>query len=169
MLENSDPEIAETEQTLINRNIKTETVHHTLKKDQKYGKLLIRKKLTVNLPSQKGAPKWLSFFFLTKFNFSLNKPEIKDGLNLRYGWEPPNNPHTCPCGQPFTLAHSLHCPKGVYPHLGHNEIRDTFATILREVCHVVEIEPKLQSLKGESFQNKTTTAEDEARLDITAK
>ena len=126
------------------------------------------KKLTGNLLSQKGASNWLSVLPLTTFSFSLNKSENKDRIHLRYGWEPPNIPHTCPCGQPFTLAQSLHCPKGVYPHLRHNEIRDIFATLLREVCHVVEIERKLQSLKGESFQNKTTTTEDEARLDIKA-
>ena len=77
-------------------------------------------------------------------------------------------PHTCPCGQPFTLTHSLHCTKGGYTHLRHNEIRDTYAKLLDEVCHDVEIEPKLQSLEGESFHNKTTTTEDDARLDIKA-
>ena len=50
----------------------------------------------------------------------------------------------------------------------HNEIRDTFATLLDEVCHDVEIEPKLQSLEGESFHNKTTTTEDDTRIDIKA-
>ena len=99
-----------------------------------------------------------------KFNFSLNKLEFKDGLHLRYGWEPPNTQHTRPCGQPFTLTHSLHSPKGGYTHLRHNEIRDSLATLLDEVCHDVEIEPKLQSLEG----NKTTTTEDDARLDIKA-
>ena len=90
---------------------------------------------------------------LVKYNLSLNRSEFKDGLNLRYGWEPPNTPHTCPCG---------------HTHLRHNENRDTFATLLDEVCHDVEIEPKLQSLEGESFHNKTTTTEDDARLDIKA-
>ena len=51
----------------------------------------------------------------------------------------------------FTLSQSG------YTHLRHNEIRDTFATLLDEVCHDVEIEPKLQSLEGESFHNKTIT------------
>ena len=100
-----------------------------------------------------------------KYNFFLNKSEFKDGLHLRYGWEPPNTPHTCPCGQPFTLTHSLHCPKGGYTHLRHDEIRDTFAALLDEGCHDVEIEPKLQSLDDQSFHNKT---EDDARLDIKA-
>ena len=103
-----------------------------------------------------------------KYNFSLSKSEFKDGLHQRYGWEPPNTTHKCPCGQPFTLTHSLHCPKGGYTHLRHNEIRDTLATLLDEVCHDVEVEPKFQSLEGESFHNKTTTTEDDARFDIKA-
>ena len=103
-----------------------------------------------------------------RYNCSLNKSEFEDGLHLRYGWEPPNTPHTCPCGQLFTLTQSLHCPKGGYTHLRHNENRDTFATLLDEECHDVEMKPKLQSLEGESFHNKTTTNEDGARLDVTA-
>ena len=50
----------------------------------------------------------------------------------------------------------------------HNEIRDTFASVMKEVCYDVEIEPKHQPLEGESFVHKTTTTEDEARLDIKA-
>ena len=127
------------------------------------------KKLTINLASQKGASNWLSVLPLKTYNFSLNKSEFKDGLHLRYGWESPNTPRLCPCGQPFLLTHSLRCHKGGCTHLRHNENRDTFETLLEEVCHDVEIEPKIQSLKGEeSFHNKTTTTEDDARLDINA-
>ena len=50
----------------------------------------------------------------------------------------------------------------------HNEIRDTFATLLDEFCHDVQIEPKLQPLHGETFASNTTTTEEEARLDIKA-
>ena len=49
----------------------------------------------------------------------------------------------------------------------HNEIRDTFSNLKKDVCFDVRLEPKLQPLEGESFDNKTTT-EDEARLDIKA-
>ena len=154
-LENSDPEIAETEQTLINRNIKTERQNITLsKKACIMENCLSKKKLTINLASQKGASNWLSVLPLKKFNFSLNKSELEDGLHLRYGWQPPNTPHKGPCEPSFTLTHSLHSPKGGYTHLIHNEIRDTFATLLDEVCHDVEIAPKLQSLEGETFHNK---------------
>ena len=104
-----------------------------------------------------------------KYNFSLNKSEFKERLHLRYGWEPPNTQHTSQCGQPFTLTHSLRRPRGGHANLRHNEVRYTFSTLLDEVCRDVELEPKLQSLEGECFHNKTTTTEDEARLDLKAK
>ena len=50
----------------------------------------------------------------------------------------------------------------------HNELRDTFAFVMKEFCYDVEIEPKLQPLEGESFVHKTTTTEDEATKDIGA-
>ena len=50
----------------------------------------------------------------------------------------------------------------------HKEIRDTFASVMKEVCYDVEIEPKLEPLEGEFFVHKTTTTEDESRLDIKA-
>ena len=50
----------------------------------------------------------------------------------------------------------------------HSEIRGTFANLMKDVCFDVELEPKIQSLEVESFDNRTTTTEDEARLDIKA-
>ena len=58
--------------------------------------------------------------------------------------------------------------KGGFTHQRHDEIKNTFASFMDEVCHDVEIEPHLQSLQGESFDNRTTTTEDDARLDIKA-
>ena len=94
--------------------------------------------------------------------------EFREGLALRYGWEPKNLPTKCPCGEPFTVAHSLHCGKGGYTHMRHDEIRDTFAKIMKDVCFDVEVEPKLQRLEGESFEYKSTCTEVEARFDIRA-
>ena len=169
-LENSDPEIAETKQTLINRNIKTERQNITLSKKAKImQKMLIRKKTDNKSSVTERSIELAKRATLKKIKkISLNESEFKYGLHLRYGWEPSKTPHTCPCRQPFTLTHSLHCPKGGYTHLRHNEIRDTFATLLDEKCHNVEIEAKLQSLEDESFHKKTTTTEDDARLDIKA-
>ena len=50
----------------------------------------------------------------------------------------------------------------------HIFFKTLFANLMNEVCHDVEIGPKLQPLQGESFVNNSTTTEDEARLDIKA-
>ena len=53
-------------------------------------------------------------------------------------------------------------------HTRHNEIRETLAKLTNDVRRDVEIEPKFQALKGESFVNNSTTTEDEAQVDIKA-
>ena len=50
----------------------------------------------------------------------------------------------------------------------HDAIRDTFAELMNEVCHDVDIEHHLQSLQGESFDHRITTTENKARLDLKA-
>ena len=65
-------------------------------------------------------------------------------------------------------AHALHCPKGGHTHMRYKELRDSFANLLSDVCHDVEIEPHLQPLQGETFALKPTTTDDDARLDIKA-
>ena len=66
-------------------------------------------------------------------------------------------------------TYALHCAKGEYTHMRHGEIRNTFANLMSEVCFDVEIEPKLQSLQGESFGNNSTATDEDARLDVKAK
>ena len=123
----------------------------------------------VTLVSEKRASSWLAALPLKRYGITLTKSEFRDSLALRYGWEPKNLPAKCPCGgEPFTVAHSLHCRKGGYTHMRHDEIRDTFAKIMKDVCFDVEVEPKLQRLEGESFDYKSVCTEDEARLDIRA-
>ena len=74
----------------------------------------------------------------------------------------------CPCGSAFTVEHSLSCPKGGFPTIHHNEIRDLFAELIRDVCPNVETEPTLQPLNGKAFKYCSTTTDNEARLDIAA-
>ena len=62
----------------------------------------------------------------------------------------------------------LHCAKGGYTHMRHDEIRDTFGIIMSEVSYDAKIGPKLQSLQAESFVNKSTTFDEDARLDVKA-
>ena len=123
---------------------------------------------SLNLAMEKGSSCWLNALPLKRYNFDLTKSEFRDGIALRYGWEPLKMPSICACGESFTVSHALHCPKGGYTHIRHNDIRDSFANLLNEVCDDVEIEPYLQPLQGESFTNKTTSTEDDARLDIKA-
>ena len=64
-----------------------------------------------------------------------------------------------------TLPTPLTVQKDGYNHMRHDEIRNTFANLMSEVRYDVEIEPKLQSLQGESFVNISTTTIEDARLD----
>ena len=49
-----------------------------------------------------------------------------------------------------------------------NKIFDTFANLMKDVRFDVELEPKLQQLEGDFFDNRTRTTEDEDMLDIKA-
>ena len=126
------------------------------------------KMYAIDLASEKGASRWLNAMPLKKYNFNLSKSEFQDGIALRYGCEPPKLASNCVCGEPFTVANALHCPRGGYTQLRHNDIRDSFANLPEEICFDVEIEPNLLPPQGESFANKTTSTEDDARLDIKA-
>ena len=91
---------------------------------------------------------------------------LQDALALRYGWMPSRTPSHCACGTNFSVDHALSCPKGGFPSIRHNEVRDITAELLSEVCHDVEVEPHLQPLSDERFQQKTANTQDGARLDI---
>ena len=68
----------------------------------------------------------------------------------------------------FSVEHSFTCPKGGFPSICHNEIRDLTASLLTEVCHEVEVEPHLQPVTGEQFILASSNTKDGARLDISA-
>ncbi len=89
-------------------------------------------------------------------------------LCLRYGWLPSRTPTNCECGKTFSVEHALSCPKGGFPSLRHNEIRDITANLLSEVCNNVCIEPHLQPISGEHLPGTTANITEGARLDIAA-
>ena len=55
---------------------------------------------------------------------------------------------------------------GEFIHARHNGVRNLFAELAAEVAYDVEVEPRLQPLHNERFRLRTTTTDDEARLDI---
>ena len=60
-----------------------EELRETLTDDERY---------VMALASEKGASNWLAALPLQRYGFNLTKVEFKDGLALRYGWQPKNLP-----------------------------------------------------------------------------
>ena len=128
VLDTYDPLTAISEQEKVYTQIKTLKTEKANQKRTNILNLSDNEKYALELASKKRASNWLNALPLSRYNFNLNKSEFRDGIYLRYGWEPINIPLTCACGQSFDLTHALHCAKGGYTHLMQNEIRDTFAT-----------------------------------------
>jgi hypothetical protein len=63
----------------------------------------------------------------------------------------------------------MSCKKGGFISIRHNNVRDLTASILKEVCSDVAIEPPLIVLTGEIFDLKSTKTGDETRTDIRAR
>ena len=119
--------------------------------------------------SEDGASAWLTSLPIGKQGFALSKQEFCDALFMRYGFDLKRLPSSCVCGASFSVEHALSCKVGGFVIRRHNDIRDTFATLLQSVAKEVEIEPQLTPLTGEIFQRRTTTMENDARSDIAAR
>ena len=101
------------------------------------------------LAQERSASSWLTSLPLEEFGFSLHKGTFRYALALRYGWQPLHTPTTCACGTNFSVEHALSCPKGKFPTIWHNEVRDLTANLMSEVCNNVSIEPTRQPITGE--------------------
>ena len=62
------------------------------------------------------------------------------------------------------MEHTLNCPMGGLQKHHHNEIHDLTTDMLKEVCHNVLVEPSLQPLRGEHFENHSTCTDEEPGL-----
>ena len=71
---------------------------------------------------------------IEEHGFCLHKTDFVDSLALRYGWNFSKTPTTCIRGASFAVDHMLSCPRGGFPSIRHNEIRDLTVTLLTEVC-----------------------------------
>ena len=123
---------------------------------------------SMDLAQEKGSAVWLTSLPIQEFDFALHKRAFQDALALSYNWQPLQAPSACACGVKFSIEHALSCPKGSFPSIRHNEIRDLTANLLTEVCNDVSIEPELQPIDGETFTGASSYSQDCARLDIAA-
>ena len=105
-------------------------------------------KRSLELAAEKGAGAWLSALPLQSMGYVLNKQEFRDGLCLRYGWRIPNTPSFCGCGVKNSVDHTLNCKLGGYVTMRHNNIRDLEASLLKDVCKDIKIEPVLMPLSN---------------------
>jgi hypothetical protein len=119
--------------------------------------------------SLKGASSWLTVLPLQEFRYTLSKQEFVDAICLRYKFPIKGVPTTCACSKPNSIDHALSCSKGGYTDMRHNQIRNLEATFLREVCHDVQLEPKLLPLTGETFTLKSANTRPDARSDVSAR
>ena len=124
----------------------------------------------LNLINQEaGASSWLTTLPIKDEGYVLHKQLFWDLIRIRYGWELSRLPENCECGSKFTIEHALSCKKGGFVSIRHNSIRNITATLLKEVCHDVRVEPNLTKLTGEEFSEKTANLRDEARSDVCAR
>ena len=123
---------------------------------------------SVKLASEKGSSTWLTVLPLSEHGFALHKGTFHDALALRYGWIPDRLPSKCKSGVSFSVEHALSCPKGGFPSIRYNEIRDLTTTLLTEVCNDVCIEPELQPASNEELTGSTANSQAGTCLDIAA-
>ena len=151
-------------------------IKHKIKLErQKYNQQKLvntRSKLTTqqcrlnDINIEQGASTWLTTLLIEDEGY---KQEFWDLVNIRYDWRLSRTPRTCGCGSNFNIEHALTWKKGGFITLRHNRLRNITASLLKVVCHDVRIEPILQKLTGEQFEQRTANTTDKARLDVAAR
>ncbi len=101
----------------------------------------------------------------------LQQGEWSDTISMRFMWAPRNMPKECPCGAPFSLAHSQVCSLGGFRDMRHNNVGAEVVSPMKIVHNDVETEPVLQpvpEILRKTLKKKyaTTNTEDGARADI---
>ena len=121
-----------------------------------------------DLSRMKGASCWLTMLPLKSENFLLNKREFYDALSLRNRWTPKFLPSFCPCGKRYDVDHAMSCMKGGFIYRRHDDVRDMLASLLKDVCHDVHVEPHIETLTGDVLPDGTNSS-DETRLDVSVR
>ena len=89
----------------------------------------------MDLAQEKAASSRLIALPIQEYKFNLHKGAFRDALAFCYDWQPTRTPTDCSCGTPFSVDHTLPCPKGGFPIIQHNEVKDFTACLMSEMCH----------------------------------
>ena len=120
----------------------------------------------MNLAHEHGSSSWLTSLPIREHSFCLHKSAFIDALALRYGWAPSQTPMTCACGASFHVEHVLSYPKGGFPSIRHNELRDLTSSLLTEACNDVCVEPMLQLITTEVMTRHTANTTEGVCLNV---
>jgi hypothetical protein len=163
-----DPLPLKEEQKIIKKKLEAESdFQHKLKIEEIQSKATPELKRALEIARQKGASSWVTATPNEEHDTILHKKDFVDAIYIRYAWPIPDLPLQCVCGKNFDLQHSLDCLVGGFRGLQHNEVRDLVADCLTESHYrLVETEPELLPLSGESFKLRSANKEDEARSDV---
>ena len=123
-------------------------------------------KRSLDLAREKGAGSWLTALPIQALGYVLNKQDFRDSICLRYGWKIPNTPLFCSCSKRNDVDHALTCMVGGYVIMRHDRVRNMEASILKDVCKDVRLEPELLPVDNAPIENASTA--ERARLDISA-
>ena len=163
------PQEIQNNHTQIMREIKADkSLLHKSHFDELYENSNAELRRSLDLASQKGSSIWLNTLPIEKQGYALNKQEFHDAVALRYNFKICGLASLCACGTQNSLDHALICKLGGYTIMRHNEVRNTEADLMREVCRDVQLEPVLIPLSGQQF-SRSSNHDDMARLDISAR
>ena len=122
----------------------------------------------LQLSKEKGAGAWLTTLPIQSLGYALNKEDFRGSLSIRYGWRIKNMPLTCACGSENSINHSLTCKTGGYSIFRHNNVRDTIADILKDICKDVKTEPELIPIDADFRGHASENTAERARLDVSS-
>ena len=165
--QSEEPVDSESSQRLIRRRKKERQDHHELTHQEIFPTLTSKERKALEIAASPGASSCLTTLPLKEEHFVVNKQEFFDPIYMRYGWQMKRFPLNCACQLNFTIEHALSCHFGGYIVQRHNNIRDTLANMMREVCHDVKVEPALIEETGESEDLPPSAIKgNEARADV---
>lgn len=165
--QSEEPVDSESSQRLIKRRKKERQDHHELTHQEIFPTLTSKERKALEIAASPGASSCLTTLPLKEEHLVVNKQEFFDPIYMRYGWQMKRFPLNCACQLNFTIEHALSCHFGGYIVQRHNNIRDTLANMMREVCHDVKVEPALIEETGESEDLPPSAIKgNEARADV---